>query len=241
MKKIINKIFLITILLGLNNSVLSKETEKINLEPQTTEQEKNQTNSINEKQTFKEDELETIINNSLNNRSEQTQTEKTIKPKASSQNAAKILAKKLSEYKITGYSTCFDPNFAFILDWQNPEFDVTFKNENGDIKTRTFQANIESIGLKLELAIKFNLIFFIDTDLTLLDTNKKIKLGSGIDFSIGITDITYASFKKHRGGILVLGFALVSLRTLGILNDPVNALIPRALSYTTGGYLKIID
>jgi len=93
---------------------------------------------------------------------------------------------KLKEYKVTGFSFCIDPNVALFYDNQNPQFTVAFKNQDGEVKSRTFQGSITSWGLKLQLAVKFNFIFFVGTDLDFYSANKTIELGTGIDLSIPI-------------------------------------------------------
>jgi hypothetical protein len=137
--------------------------------------------------------------------------------------AQSTIIEALRKYKVSGYSFCIDPNVAFIWDNQNPLLKVYYKNDSGQIKQRRYQASINSIGLKFELAIKFNFIFFVNTDFNFYDSDKVIEFDSGIDLSIGIFAITYASFKYIPGGILIIGCPIPGTLTL--------------LSIVTGGSL----
>ncbi len=121
----------------------------------------------------------------------------------------------MKQFKPTGFSFCVDPNIAFFYDNQNPAFDVKYVNNAGEIKTRKYQAEIKSLGLKFELTFKFNLIFFVGTDLDFYNTNKKIELGLGIDIESNIIDFTYASFKNAPGGIIILGIPIPQIAITG--------------------------
>ena len=127
--------------------------------------------------------------------------------------AENTLISLLRKFKVSGYSFCIDPNFAFIWDNQNPQFNVFYKNDNGDIKQRSYQASINSIGFKFEFAIKLNLIFFLNTDFNFYDSNKVIEFDYGIDLGIGATCfglcLTYAPFKNMPGGFLMIGYPLL--------------------------------
>ena len=168
--------------------------------------------------TFTEDEILDSIKQKMN----------VVKPvNKQNENKLKTIAKKLKDYKVTGFSFCIDPNFAFIYDSQNPTFEVKYKNEKGEIKKRKYESYIQSIGLKLEFTFKFNLIFFLGTDLDFYNTNKEIDLGYGIDIDSTFCDITYANFNNAPGGILIIGIpvpqvAFKSPDTLKLLSDPMN-------------------
>lgn len=152
----------------------------------------------------------------------------------------KDLLKDLESFKISGYSWAVDPNLAFFLETQNPVFDITFLDEQGNTKSRKYELNIHSLGFKIEASIKIDLILFVGTDLNFYSSNKELTLGTGIDVNVplattlagmfGITSelltlplyliadplsITYAPFTNAAGGILILGrpfiFALPSL------------------------------
>ncbi|QQR49443.1 hypothetical protein IPF37_01180 [bacterium] len=117
----------------------------------------------------------------------------------------------LRDYKVTGYSFAVDPNFAFFIETQNPEFTVQYKDQTGNIKTRNYRAKINTIGLKLELSLKLDLIFFVNTDMNFFDSNKEIKFGNGIDANIAMLfgcGVTYASFADMPGGMLILSLPL---------------------------------
>ena len=97
-----------------------------------------------------------------------------------------LLIKRLKSYHISGFSLAIDPNGACMIDNQDPSFPVAYRNAKGEIKTRKYQASINSIGLKLEFAIKFDLIFFTGTEDDFYNTNKVIELGTGIEVSGGL-------------------------------------------------------
>lgn len=94
------------------------------------------------------------------------------------------LVNRLKSYKVSGFSFAFDPNGAFFVDTQNPQFTVTYKDAHGNVKTRTYLADISLLGLNLELAFRFNLIFFTNTDANFYDTDKQIQLGTGFQFTL---------------------------------------------------------
>ncbi len=117
----------------------------------------------------------------------------------------------LRDYKVTGYSFAVDPNFAFLIETQNPAFTVYYKDQAGNVKMRDYQANINTIGLKLELSLKLDLIFFVNTDMNFFDSNKEIKFGNGIDTNLAMLfgcGVTYASFANMPGGMLILSLPL---------------------------------
>lgn len=93
---------------------------------------------------------------------------------------------QLRDFRVTGIATCMDPNFAFFYDNQNPCFNVTFKNSAGEIKTRGYQADITSWGLKLEFDIKLNIIMFVNTNLNFEESNQELHLGTGIDLGVNL-------------------------------------------------------
>src|SRR4029077_2724964 len=48
-------------------------------------------------------------------------------------------------------------------------------------KTRNFLGSIDTVGLKVELSLRFNLIFFVGTDFDFYESDKVIQLGTGIE------------------------------------------------------------
>lgn len=108
-----------------------------------------------------------------------------------------LIAKKLQDYKVSGYSFAIDPNGAFFVDNQDPQFTVVYKDAKGDIKTRRYQASIDSMGLKVEFAVSFDLIFFTNTSVNFYDSEKVIELGRGIEMNLfPLTFINTAIFKE---------------------------------------------
>lgn len=99
--------------------------------------------------------------------------------------AQEALEKCLGQYKITGYAFTVDPNGAFFVDEQDPSFDVYFQAPGSNVlKKRRYNASINSVGLKIQFAIKLNVIFFTDTAFDFYNSNKEIELGTGIDLVI---------------------------------------------------------
>jgi len=149
----------------------------------------------------------------------------------------KDLIKSLKRYDISGFSFCVCPNKGFIKDTQYPEFSVVFKNNVGDVKTKTFQGNFVGYGLKIQLAFKFDFIFFIGTNVNFFDSQEPIELGSGFELGIippipylavlGNFECTYISFKKHSGGMLILA--------------PSLGVAALSLSYIAGGTLTPVS
>jgi len=98
-------------------------------------------------------------------------------------NIQSTLIKQLKSYRVTGYSFAIDPNGALLVDNQDPEFVVAYKDGRGGFKTRRYAASIDSVGLKIEFAINFDLIFFTGTAVNFYESDKKIELGTGFSMS----------------------------------------------------------
>ena len=241
MKKIISNFLVLSLVLNAQ-TIKAENTENLKKEEAITASQANN--------TFNKEEIAQAMNQKLNNNAF-TQEQ---------QNAAKTLAKKLQDYKITGWSFCIDPNFALIWDTQDPEFQVTYKNSQGETKVRNYESEINSIGLKLELDFKLDFIFFTNTDINFYDSNKEIELGSGFDLTTNIVDITYVSFENMPGGLIIIGFPLIQLMntlTYPLYSSavekitekpypyPWNPFYPYPIlsimpSYVSGGHLKPI-
>lgn len=106
----------------------------------------------------------------------------------------------LKQFKAIGWTYCIDPNVAFIWNIQSPKFSISYENEKGEIKERTYKACINSIGLKIQLAVKFNLIFIINNDFDFYTSNKVIELGPGIEFRLPLSllrNLNKVNYKLH--------------------------------------------
>lgn len=139
------------------------------------------------------------------------------------------LIKALRQFKVTGCAFAADPNLAFLYNNQNPTFTMMYSNPKGELKTRTFETSIKSLGLKFELSIRLDCILFIGEHLNFLDTDKRIELGAGIDISLDIGSgigFVYVPFLNAPGGILILSL-------------PIG--IGGGISLVTGGYLQPIN
>ncbi len=148
--------------------------------------------------------------------------------------AQEALIKRLRNFKVSGFAWAVDPNGAFFVDTQDPAFDMVFKNAAGEIKTRRIQADIRSIGIKIELAINLNFIFFIGDDLNFLDADEKIELGVGGEFSpSSIARSVYASHAIRQFGQREIG--MQELRTRNIV---LNVTAPLGLSILYAPFKK---
>ncbi|MBD3231215.1 hypothetical protein GF322_00980 [Candidatus Dependentiae bacterium] len=138
------------------------------------------------------------------------------------------LVKILKNYNVTGFACVgidIDPNFAFLFDSQNPTLNVSYKDSKGNVKIKKFVAQINSVGIKAEAAIKIDFIFLVNTDLNFYKSDKVIELGMGIDANIMfngrvienlfnvdqyfvglVCGFTYVPFKNVNGGILIISY-----------------------------------
>lgn len=147
-----------------------------------------------------------------------------------------FLSKRLRSYNVSGVAFACDPNAALIGDTQNPSFTALFKDQNGNVKTRIFDALITSYGLKIAFSINLNFIFFTG-DINFEDSSKVLELGTGIDISGSILRpispylpgllFLYAPFINAPGGIVMAGIPLgicggLSIVTSGTLTPRIN-------------------
>jgi len=193
-------------------SPLDKAREIIN--QTVTQTSKNTTRTAN-LETFSEKDLLSVIDSMATNINPEFQVKL--------QEAKKYVIQALKDYKVTGMSLALDPNFAFIYDSQNPCFDMCYKDSVGQLKKRTYYAEVSSWGLKFQLALNLNLIFFTDTNFNFYDSDKTITLGTGIDVTAGLhflyglgVNLTYTPFHNAPGGIVMVSFPLFGLVTPGL-------------------------
>lgn len=137
------------------------------------------------------------------------------------------LSSFFNKHHITGCAFALDPNIAFIVDGQNPSYILTYKDNNGNVKSRLYRSLIRSIGLKAECAIRLNLMFITDKDFTFEDTNKTIILSRGVEvhmpYILGGISVSYVSFVNAPGGMFTLSMSI---------GPSISA-----ASYIYGGYL----
>jgi len=122
------------------------------------------------------------------------------------------------QYKPSGVAFCIDPNVGLIWDNLDPEFSITYQNAAGQKKVRNYQASIDTVGLKLDVSFRFNLVFFTDSANDYFESNKVLELGQGIEIGdwplrmlipglnllpVG-TGLIYAPFKNAPGGLLII-------------------------------------
>jgi hypothetical protein len=147
-----------------------------------------------------------------------------------------FLSKELSSYKVSGFAFACDPNLGLIWNTQNPNFTAVFKDNEGNVKIRNYDASIESVGLKYALSYNLNFIFFTG-DLNFENSNKILELGTGIDVSLTtlfpplmalpVSVFTlYAPFTNAPGGILMIGIPLGFTGGLSLVTG--GTLIPRS-------------
>lgn len=131
---------------------------------------------------FSEEQLEKLLKGALNVVVPNTKDNQEMRSTLAAMQSA--LAKKLQSYRVTGFSFAIDPNGAFFVDNQDPEFTVAYKDARGELRTRRYAASIDSIGLKVEFAINFDFIFLTGTATNFYDTDKVIELGTGFEISM---------------------------------------------------------
>lgn len=111
----------------------------------------------------------------------------------------------LRSFNASGIEVAVDPNIALILDTQNPDFIVTFKNAEGKIKRRKYALKIFSVGFKIELSIKVDVISIIGNNFNYYETNKPINLGAGIDIAGGWLGLTICKIEEFGCALLLFG------------------------------------
>ncbi|MFH1254561.1 MAG: hypothetical protein V1646_03960 [bacterium] len=111
----------------------------------------------------------------------------------------------LRSFTSTGIDVEVDPNVALIIDTQNPNFTVTFKNSEGKIKRRKYALIIKSIGFKIELSIKIDIISIFGKNFNYYDTNKELKLGPGVDVGTGWLSLTICKIEELGCTLLLFG------------------------------------
>ncbi|MFH1831362.1 MAG: hypothetical protein ABH827_01025 [bacterium] len=134
-----------------------------------------------EQQNYSNEDLEKLIEETLNIASFQDSAE--TPDIANLKNIHTALINNLKSYKVTGYSFAIVPNLALFYNSQKPEFVITYMDQNGNEKTRVYQTELNSIGLKYAATVNFDFMFFVNTDADFYTTNKKIIFGKGISFS----------------------------------------------------------
>lgn len=121
------------------------------------------------------------------------------------------IKQKLRSYKITGVASGWDANLAFFYNNQNPDFNVVFKDDKGNVKTRKFAASIKSWGPKVAFSIKCDFIFFTDVSIDYLQSMNEIKLGKGFEFEVNLyylpffISLMYVPFENVQGGMIMVG------------------------------------
>lgn len=183
---------------------------------------------------FTEEELQVMIKTMLNYGSSVSQDARFMLNEVS-----QFLVKRLGAYKVSGVAFAFDPNVALIFDNQNPSFTVVFKNQDGQVKTREYNASINSVGLKAGLSLNFNLIFFTG-DINFENSNQVLELETGIDLDLAFIPkllgigmvipfapfITYAPFKNAPGALCMIGLAVGFNASLSLVTG--GTLTPKA-------------
>ena len=111
----------------------------------------------------------------------------------------------LRDFTSTGIDVEVDPNVALIIDTQNPNFTVTFKNSEGKIKRRKYTLTIKSVGFKIELSIKIDVISIFGKNFNYYDTNKELKLGPGVDVGTGWLSLTICKIEELGCTLLLFG------------------------------------
>jgi hypothetical protein len=177
----------------------------------------------------------------------------------------KFLNDQLKKFKISGCAFAVDPNVGLIFDNQNPEFNVKYVDDEGNIKSKKYQLSMDMVGIKMEADFRFDFIFFTNTDFNFYHGNKKIELGSGVEVFpfhfynpgierkfVGITGrngyieyitiphVTLLGSLLHRIGIIYVSFKNAP-GGLFILSIPLLGTTYAPISYISGGSLTPID
>lgn len=111
----------------------------------------------------------------------------------------------LRDFTSTGIDVEIDPNIALIIDKQNPNFTVTFKNSEGKIKKRKYALTIKSVGIKIECSIKIDVISIFGKNFNYYDTSKELKLGPGVDVGISWLSLTICKIEELGCTLLLFG------------------------------------
>jgi|GEM_PF-2331922 hypothetical protein len=112
-------------------------------------------------------------------------------------------------FKITGNAVTRSKNSAFIKNTMKYDFDVIFKDENGTPKMKPFNLQIDTKGLNIGLAAKYNWIFFVNTDPGFFENNETVDLEfGGFDWGRGFLEVTYVTFKNHSGIMVIVSAGL---------------------------------
>lgn len=137
------------------------------------------------------------------------------------QKITKDLLTQLKGFKISGVGFASHPSFSIIYGPQDFNTDLVFKNAKGETRSKTFNLKYHSVGIQAALAWRFDLIFAINTDLSLYSTCKPLEFGTG--FVGGFVPFihpgfTILPFKDEKGSLLILHLC-------GGLHSPISAAI----------------
>jgi hypothetical protein len=117
-----------------------------------------------------------------------------------------------------------DPNFGFFYDRLNPVIRLPFLAA-GQLFKRMYQADITTVGIKLDVSIRCQIVFSFRTPFKPLYYHEPIQLGRGLEVVWGI-HLMWCSFAETSGGILMFGI-------------PVG--LAAGISYVTGGTLVPVE
>jgi len=147
------------------------------------------------------------------------------------------LIAELEDFKITGFSFAIDPNLACIVETRNPKFSIDFIDSKGQKRSKDFELTFDTVGLKLQIGVNIDAIFFVNTDLNFYTLDKEIKLGTGIEVSsdalVSILsfsifgsclgnftpdlNVAYIPFQNVKGGIVIASLAIFSKELFTII------------------------
>ena len=155
------------------------------------------------------------------------------------------LNNRLKQFKVSGYSLAHHQDFAFVVGEIHTDFEVTYKNMQGESKKRKFTLNMPTTGFKFDMGYQIDLILLTNCNaFNFYETNKVITMERG--FRIDITlpflqfakthpqprftwnepttthyvpltlGITYAPFRDMEGGIIIIN---LGFHIFGNYND----------------------
>jgi len=113
------------------------------------------------------------------------------------------LEKSRSKALVIGPQISVDPNVGIIYNRLNPVLRLPFL-ACGQLFKRKYQADILTVGLKLDVSVRCQVFFCFRTPFRALYYHEPIRLGRGMELVWGL-HVTWCSFADTSGGILMVG------------------------------------
>jgi hypothetical protein len=94
------------------------------------------------------------------------------------------ISTQLKDYKITGFGFSMHPSWAIGYGKQNFDVNLNFKNTDRKIFSQSFNIQYSTIGYQIEANVRFDVIFVLNSDISLFAAQFPIKFKTG--FTIGL-------------------------------------------------------